>query len=67
MPYSVSPLCRDQMVGPKPTMYWGTRMPKSLAVERWPSSCQAMEISSPTAKRAMPRTVNRIVMREPPP
>lgn len=34
MPYSVSPFLRDQIVGPKPTMYCGTRMPKSLAVDR---------------------------------
>src|SRR6476659_8684078 len=31
MPYSVSPRCRDQIVGPKPTMNWGTRMPNANA------------------------------------
>lgn len=66
MPYSVSPRCREKRVGPKPTMYCGTRMPNSLAVERWPSSCQAMENNRPTANSAMPRMVNNIVMREPP-
>ncbi len=34
MPYSVSPRFRDQMVGPKPTMYCGTRILKSFAQVR---------------------------------
>ncbi len=66
MPYSVSPLRREKIVGPNPTMYCGTRIPKSFAVDRCPNSCHAMENSRPNAKTRMPRTVNKIVMREPP-
>jgi hypothetical protein len=34
IPYSVSPRFRDQIVGPKPTMNWGTRMPKRRAQKK---------------------------------
>ncbi|CAB4998028.1 unannotated protein [freshwater metagenome] len=37
-PYSVSLPERDQIVGPKPTMYWVTLTPKRLAGSRCPTS-----------------------------
>lgn len=66
MPYSVSPFLREKTVRAEPTMYCGTRMPKSLAVDRCPSSCQAIENSRPTTKTTMPRIIIRAVMHAPP-
>jgi hypothetical protein len=60
IPYSVSPLVRDQIVGPKPTMNCGTRMPNFRAQKKCPASWKPMENSSPIAKATMPRTVSRI-------
>src|SRR4051812_12804273 len=62
-PYSVSPRCRDHMVGPKPTMYCGTRTPNSFANDRWPSSCRAMEARSPKKKTTMPTTNSKLIQR----
>src|SRR3954463_15988808 len=59
MPYSVSPRRRDQTVGPKPTMNWGTRMPNLRAQKKWPNSWKPMEKSRPIAKATIPRTVSR--------
>src|SRR3954467_3980797 len=59
MPYSVSPRRRDQTVGPKPTMNWGTRMPNFRAQKKWPNSWKPMENSRPRAKATIPRTVSR--------
>ena len=56
MPYSVSPRRRDQTVGPKPTMYCGTRRPNFLAGTRWPISCNAIDSAMPmTASRTPSR------------
>ena len=56
MPYSVSPRRRDQMVGPKPTMYWLTLTPNFLAGTRWPISCSAMDSATPMTTTRTPRT-----------
>src|SRR5829696_1199282 len=60
MPYWVSPLVRDQTVGPKPTMNWGTRMPNLRAHMKWPNSWKPIENSRPIAKATIPRVVRRI-------
>ncbi len=58
MPYSVSPRLRDQIVGPKPTMYCVTLTPNFLAGRRWPISCSAMLSATPTTTTRTPRTNN---------
>src|SRR5918998_2137656 len=57
-PYSVSPRRVDQIVGPKPTMNCGTRMPNFRAQRKCPNSWKAIEKSSPAAKATIPRTVS---------
>src|SRR5215207_3430594 len=54
-PYSVSPLLRDQRVGPKPIMYWVTLTPKSFAGTRCPISCRPMDRARPTTMMTTPR------------
>jgi len=54
-PYSVSPLVRDQTVLPKPTKYCVTRTPKSFAGTMCPTSCSAIDASTPSRNSTMPR------------
>ena len=61
-PYSVSPLRVDHRVLPNPTMNSVHLMPNILAVAMWPSSCQAIENSSPRTSRMTPTTVNSTTM-----
>ena len=56
MPYSVSPLVRDQTVGPKPTKYWLTRTPNFLAGIMCPSSCSPTETMMPSSRTSQPTT-----------
>ena len=44
----MSPFFVDQIVGPKPTMYWVTLTPNFLAGTMWPTSCSAIEMTSAT-------------------
>ncbi len=60
MPYSVSPRVRDQIVGPKPTMNCGTRMPNLRAQMKCPASWNPIENRRPIAKATIPRIVRRI-------
>src|SRR6266851_809041 len=53
-PYSVSPRILDQSVGPNPTKYWVTFIPKAFAVARWPASCSMIETSSANRKMSTP-------------
>ena len=54
MPYSVSPTCLLQTVGPKPMKYWVTFPPNFLAGIMWPSSCRPMEARIAAKKRTTP-------------
>ncbi len=53
-PYSVSPRRQENTVGPKPTKYRRTFMPKAFAVTMWPASCSATETQIPSAKSTTP-------------
>ena len=56
-PYSVSPRLNDQMVGPKPTKYRVTFMPKRLAVSMCPASCRLTEIRMASANSDDPEQI----------
>src|SRR3954452_3337727 len=56
MPYSVSPRRKEATAGRKPTMNWGTRMPKRVAHMKCPNSWKPIENSRPTANATIPRT-----------
>ena len=54
MPYSVSPRFVDQMVLPKPTKYWVTFTPNFLAGTMCPTSCNAIDPTTPRKKSTTP-------------
>ncbi len=56
MPYSVSPRCLLQTVGPKPMKYCVTFPPNALAGIMWPSSCNPIEARIASTKATTPRT-----------
>ena len=61
MPYSVSPLRREKIVGPKPIMYWPTRTPNRFAGTRWPISCSPIDSARPTTITTTPRMYSSTV------
>src|SRR5215475_15216825 len=57
-PYSVSPRRKDHSVGPKPTKYRVTFMPKAFAVPMCPASCRHTDIKISSANSTMPSAFN---------
>ena len=58
-PYSVSPRFVDQIVLPKPTKYWVTFTPNFFAGTMCPTSCSAIETTTPRKKSTIPKRVDQ--------